>query len=87
MSYTVSIKALLPYHCRHTVIESESAMSITYSKVVQQLQQDLSKKNMLFSKDFVELSKVIGQGKYLIMVAAGYNIETEHFFVLNQDTA
>ena len=55
-------KTLLPYHCRNTVIESESTMAITYSKVVQQLQQDLSKKNMLFSKDLIELSQVIGQG-------------------------
>lgn len=36
---------------------------------LQQLQQDLSEKNMLFSKDFVELSKVIGQGEYLSMCA------------------
>ena len=32
---------------------------------VQQLQQDLSKKNMLISKDLIELTKVIGQGKCL----------------------
>lgn len=32
---------------------------------VHQLQQDLSKKNMFFSKDLIELSKVVGQGEYV----------------------
>ena len=63
-------KTLLPYHCRHTVVESESAVAIPNSEAVQQLQQELTKKNMFFSKDLIELSKVIGQGKYLSIVCA-----------------
>ena len=50
---------ILSYSTRHT----ESAMVTATSEVVQQLQQDLSKRNMLFSKDHIQLYKVIGQGK------------------------
>ena len=51
--------------CRHT---SQSPTVSATSEVVQQLQQDLSKKNMFFSKDFITLYKVIGQGKNILSV-------------------
>ena len=41
------------------------------------LQQDLSKKNMLFSKDLIELTKVIGQGKCLSVCMEYYDLDTE----------
>ena len=49
---------------RYTSGESESATVTATSEVVQ-LQLDLSKKNMFFSKDLIELYKVLGQGKYV----------------------
>ena len=52
------------YPCRNT--SGESGMP-TATSVQEQVQQDLSKKNMLFSKYFIELTKVIGQGKCLTM--------------------
>ena len=50
------------YLCRNT--SGESGI-VTATSVQEQIQQDLSKHNKLFSKDFIELSKVIGQGKHL----------------------
>ena len=41
------------------------------SEVVEQLQQDLSKENMFFSKDSIEIFKVIGQGTCMVCVACG----------------
>ena len=47
--------------CRHTSGDSQSAMVTATSEVLQQLQQD----KKIISKDFIELYKVIGHGKYL----------------------
>ena len=43
---------------------------VTNSEAVQQLQHELTKKNMFFSKDLIELSKVIGQGECVSIVCA-----------------
>ena len=48
---------------------------------VQQLQQDLSQKNMLFSKDLIELTKVIGQGKMSRLL---YGLDTEGSVLITQ---
>ena len=52
-------------------------VTVTSVLTVQQLQQDLSKKNMFFSKDFIKPTKVIGQGKLLCKSA---------IFIYDQDT-
>ena len=41
-------------------------MPTSMSEVLEQLQQDLSKKNMLFSKDSIETFKVIGEGVNIV---------------------
>ena len=46
--------------------QSNSDMPTGMSEVVQQLQQDLSTKNMFFSKDSIETFKVIGEGANII---------------------
>ena len=60
--YLRESEIFLFYPCRNT--SGESGM-VTATSVQEQIQQDLSKHNKLFSKDFIELSKVIGQGKHL----------------------
>ena len=47
---------------RYPTIHAKSDVSTGMSEGVEQLQQELSKKNMIFSKDSIEISKVIGQG-------------------------
>ena len=49
---------------RYSSGKFESATVTATSEVVQ-LQLDLSKKNMFFSKELIEFYKVIGQGKYV----------------------
>ena len=55
------------------------------SEVLEQLQQDLSKKNMFFSKDSIEIFKVIGEGMYMNMVCVVLmDIYVCHIFLTGQ---
>ena len=58
-------KRLVFSPCRYPSIyvnQSNSDIPTGMSEAVQQLQWDLSKKNMFFSKDSIEICRIVGQG-------------------------
>ena len=61
-----SVKNFSPILCRYSAIHANPDVPTGMSEVLDQLQQDLSKKNMFFSKDSIETFKVIGEGVNII---------------------